>query len=148
MKTKGAAKPRLTKAQRNALFAVGAFGTWKQYGSWGRQAQFRVMDVLRGYPWRKGALAAALVDDSSASCYAPALTEAGKARFTEEFGDPCPTHGWRTIEHSLRFCWCECQACVLAMARVRGWTPKCYDSCPKCKGTGTQAVEAAPAGRT
>ena len=111
---------KLTRAQRAALFTVGAFRSWRRYGTWGHYAQTRCRIKLK-YDLK-------FVQFNIEDCV-DELTEEGKARFDAEFGAPCSKHGWAVgkgehgCEHEgVRFCAGACPECVGIIERVRGYT--------------------------
>lgn len=136
--------PKLTYAQRAALFTVGAFHSWQRYGTWGRRAQSRCRLKLK-YDLK-------FVQFNLKDCI-DELTEEGKARFDAEFGTPCSKHGWAvgTGEHGcshegVRFCAGACPECVRIVERVRGYTIRHEpETCVLCKRlSATQVTEISP----
>lgn len=132
---------RLTKARRRALFAVGAFQSWKRYGAWGPRAQTRVRLALNSefFAAQRG-LPGVFVVDSIATNWYPTLTDLGRERFEREFGAPCPVHGWEVYvaRHRKRAdgtfpeCCADCRRIILA---VDGYEMKHDPSCPHCAST-------------
>jgi len=121
---------KLTKAQRRALFTMGAFGSWKRYGDWGRMPQARVRLILQEEPTKYVTFNMAPVGYE--------MTDAGRERFKKEFGEPCSKHGWSAItalhkrfdDGTFPSCCAECRQIVV---RVDGYEPKHFDmSCKFC----------------
>lgn len=118
-------KSKLTKAQRRALFTVGAWQTWRKYGTFGGKAQSRIRVALKFATCNR--IGEVFVrEESPDTDWKPVLTEAGKALFDKEFGAPCSEHGWDGVDNYKKV-YQACEACRNCTHRVSGYLPKVYE---------------------